>query len=59
MEECLKRAGLEALDGEETSPLGVSEAIVIIQRHERSRQARARFDHIRDSLVRIVSNIVD
>lgn len=55
IDDCLRRAGLEAVAEEEVSPLSVSEAIVLLQRHERARQGRARAEHRRDVLARQVS----
>ncbi|KAK4320573.1 hypothetical protein Pmani_008577 [Petrolisthes manimaculis] len=52
IDDCLRRAGLEAVAEEDVSPLSVSEAVLLVQRHERARQGRARADHRRDVLAR-------
>ncbi|XP_042218505.1 IQ and AAA domain-containing protein 1-like isoform X2 [Homarus americanus] len=52
IDDCLRRAGLEAVSEDEVSPLTVSEAIMLLQRHERAKQGRAKADHRRDLLAR-------
>ncbi|XP_050736202.1 IQ and AAA domain-containing protein 1-like isoform X2 [Eriocheir sinensis] len=52
IDDCLRRAGLEAVSEDEALPLSVPEAILLLQRHERAKQGRARADHRRDMLAR-------
>lgn len=57
IDDCLRRAGLEAVTEEELSPLTVSEAIMLLQKHERAKQGRAKADHRKDLLARQVSDM--
>ncbi|XP_045585000.1 IQ and AAA domain-containing protein 1-like isoform X2 [Procambarus clarkii] len=52
IDDCLRRAGLEAVSEDEASPLTVSEAILLLQKHERAKQGRAKAEHRRDLLAR-------
>ncbi|XP_063603692.1 dynein regulatory complex protein 11-like [Penaeus indicus] len=52
IDDCLRRAGLEAVSEDEFSPLTVSEAILLLQKHERAKQGRAKADHRRDMLAK-------
>ncbi|XP_063868858.1 IQ and AAA domain-containing protein 1-like isoform X2 [Scylla paramamosain] len=52
IDDCLRRAGLEAVSEDEVLPLSVPEAILLLQRHERAKQGRGRADHRRDMLAR-------
>ncbi|XP_042880401.1 IQ and AAA domain-containing protein 1-like [Penaeus japonicus] len=52
IDDCLRRAGLEAVSEDEFSPLSVSEAILLLQKHERAKQGRAKADHRRDMLAK-------
>lgn len=57
IDDCLRRAGLEAVSEDEVLPLSVPEAILLLQRHERAKQGRARADHRRDMLARQVRDL--
>ncbi|CAL4109708.1 unnamed protein product [Meganyctiphanes norvegica] len=52
IDECLRRAGLESVEEDPGSALSVTEAIAIIQRHERARQGRAAADSRREMIAR-------
>ncbi|XP_068220350.1 IQ and AAA domain-containing protein 1-like [Palaemon carinicauda] len=52
IDDCLRRAGLEATSEDELSPLSILEAILLVQKHERAKQGRAKADHRRDLLAR-------
>lgn len=57
IDDCLRRAGLEAVSEDEFSPLSVSEAILLLQKHERAKQGRAKADHRRDMLAKQASGV--
>ncbi|KAK7080739.1 Dynein regulatory complex protein 11 [Halocaridina rubra] len=52
IDDCLRRAGLEAISEDELSPLSVPEAILLLQKHERAKQGRAKADHRRELLAK-------
>ncbi|XP_076056160.1 IQ and AAA domain-containing protein 1-like [Oratosquilla oratoria] len=53
IDDCLKRTGFYGTQTEDLPSLTVSEAIVILQRHERARQGRVKVEYRRDLLAKL------
>ena len=54
MDETLRKAGLDASIGDEADVMSLQDAIRLIQRHERSRQGRAKFTMRKQMIARQV-----